>query len=47
MGKAPAGYINRIREDKTKYIELIEPEASHIKWAFKTIAEGIYPTDHV
>ena len=47
MGKAPAGYVNRIREDKTKYIELIEPEASHIKWAFNTIAEGIYPTDHV
>jgi site-specific DNA recombinase len=47
MGKAPAGYINRIREDKTKYIELIEPEASHIKWVFETLAEGLYATDHV
>lgn len=47
MGKAPAGYINKIREDKTKYIDLIEPEASHIKWAFETLAEGVYNTDHV
>ena len=45
MGKAPAGYVNKIREDKTKYIELQEPEASHIKWAFKTLAEGTYATD--
>lgn len=47
MGKAPAGYINKIREDKFKYIDLLEPEASHIKWAFETIATGLYATDHV
>lgn len=47
MGKAPAGYINKIREDKFKYIDLSEPEAFHLKWAFETIASGIYPTDHV
>lgn len=47
MGKAPAGYINKIREDKFKYIDLIEPEASHMKWAFEAIASGLYPTDHV
>ncbi|WP_394340912.1 recombinase family protein [Pedobacter cryoconitis] len=45
MGKAPAGYINRITENKTKYIELHEPEASHVKWAFETLAEGTYATD--
>lgn len=47
MGKAPAGYINKIREDKTKYIDLIEPEATHIKWAFEAIAEGIYVTEEI
>lgn len=47
VGKVPTGYINKIREDKTKYIDLIEPEASHIKWAFEALAEGIYNTDHV
>ena len=47
MGKAPAGYINKIKPDKTKYIEINEPEASHIKWAFETIAQGIYATDVV
>jgi len=47
MGKAPAGYVNKIKPDKTKYIEINDPEASHIKWAFETIAKGIYATDVV
>ena len=47
MGKAPAGYINKIREDKTKFIELDEPEATHMKWAFETIVDGIYATEEV
>ncbi len=46
MGKAPAGYINRV-QDKTKYIEIHEPEASHMRWAFQTIAEGAFGTEAV
>jgi site-specific DNA recombinase len=42
MGKAPAGYINKIRNDKTKYIDIVEPEASHLKWAFETLAQGVF-----
>lgn len=47
MGKAPAGYINKIREDKTKYIEPIEPEASNYKWAFELLAEGVFAMEVV
>ncbi|MDB5117049.1 MAG: recombinase family protein [Mucilaginibacter sp.] len=47
MGRAPAGYVNKIREDKTKYIEIVEPEASHLKWAFETLAQGIFKTEAV
>lgn len=47
MGKAPAGYINRIRDDKTKYIDIVEPEASHLKWAFETLAQGVFRTEAV
>ena len=47
MGRAPAGYVNKIREDKTKYIEIVEPEASHLKWAFETLAQGVFKTEAV
>ncbi len=47
MGRALPGYINRTREDGTKYIALNEPEASHMKWAFERIAEGKYATEQV
>jgi site-specific DNA recombinase len=47
MGKAPAGYINKIREDKTKYIEPHEPEASGYKWAFELLAEGVFNMEMV
>ena len=43
MGKAPAGYINRI-ENKKKFIEPFEPEASHMKWAFETLSTGSFNT---
>jgi site-specific DNA recombinase len=46
MGKAPAGYINRI-QDKVKYIEPLEPEATHLKWAFETLATGTFNTEAV
>ena len=47
MGRALPGYINRTREDGSKYIGLNEPEASHMKWAFEMIAEGRYATEQV
>jgi site-specific DNA recombinase len=47
MGRAPAAYVNKIREDKTKYIDIVEPEATHLKWAFETLAEGTFKTEVV
>ncbi|WP_394339638.1 recombinase family protein [Mucilaginibacter gracilis] len=47
MGKAPAGYVNKIRDNKTKYIDIVEPEASHLKWAFETLAKGLFRTEAV
>ncbi|MFN0290161.1 recombinase family protein [Pedobacter helvus] len=48
MGKALPGYANKCTEDgKTKYIAIDEPEASHMKWAFETLAKGFYATEHV
>jgi site-specific DNA recombinase len=47
MGRALPGYINRTREDGSKYIALNEPEASHLKWAFHQIAEGKYATEQI
>ena len=47
MGRALPGYVNRTREDGTKYIAPNEPEASHMKWAFEQIAEGRYATEQI
>ncbi|WP_410478697.1 recombinase family protein [Pedobacter aquatilis] len=47
MGKAPAGYINKIREDKTKSIEPLKPEADCYKWAFETLAQGVLNAETV
>jgi site-specific DNA recombinase len=47
MGRALPGYINRTREDGSKYIAINEPEASHMKWALETIAEGNLATEQV
>lgn len=41
-GTALPGYINKTREDGTKYIAISEPQASHMKWAFEQISQGIY-----
>ncbi|MEN5133119.1 recombinase family protein [Elizabethkingia anophelis] len=40
MGKAPYGYINKSREDGSKYVAIVEPEGSNMKWAFNEIAKG-------
>jgi site-specific DNA recombinase len=47
MGRTLPGYINRTREDGSKFIALNEPEASHMKWAFEQIAEGKYATEQI
>ena len=47
MGLAPVGYINRTTEDGRKYIALLEPEASIVKWAFEEISKGIFNTEQI
>lgn len=41
MGYAPAGYVNKVKEDGTKYIAFDQPEASILKWAFEELSKGI------
>lgn len=45
IGLAPIGYKNKSREDGRKYIDLIEPEASHMKWAFEQIGGGFFSAE--
>jgi len=47
MGVAPLGYVNRMKENGTKYIRPEEPDASHMRWAFEQLAVGIYTTADV
>jgi len=47
MGNAPFGYINRSREDGSKYIAIKEPEASTMRLAFDEIAKDIYAPDQI
>jgi site-specific DNA recombinase len=47
MGLAPSGYINRVKEDGSKYISFDEPEASILKWAFEELSKGIFNTEQV
>ena len=47
MGPAPIGYINRSKEDGTKYIAINEAEAVHLRWAFREIARGQFNTEQV
>lgn len=44
---APTGYVNRSREDGTKYITPAEPQASVIKWAFNEVAKGKYTVEQI
>ncbi|WP_139125756.1 recombinase family protein [Arcticibacter eurypsychrophilus] len=46
-GMALPGYINRTRENGTKYIAIHKPEASHMKWAFEMIAKNQYAIEHI
>lgn len=47
MGKALHGYKNKITEDGRKYIGLVEPDASLMKWCFEQIAENVFATEHI
>lgn len=47
MGLALIGYINKTRENGTKYICPEEPAASILKWAFEEIAKGIFSTEQI
>ena len=47
MGLAPLGYVNRITENKRKYITLHEFEAPLLKWAFEQIAAGTFNTEQI
>lgn len=47
LGNAPFGYINRSREDGSKYIAIKEPEASTMRMAFEEILKGIFAPDQI
>ncbi|MDM1470488.1 recombinase family protein [Myroides odoratimimus] len=47
MGKAPFGYINRSKEDGTKYIAVKELEAKALVWAFEEIAKGLLAANQI
>lgn len=47
MSLAPVGYVNRSKEDGSKYIALKEPEASIMRWAFHELAKGIFSTEDI
>lgn len=47
MGVAPPGYANKVDENGRKYVAISDPQASHMKWAFEQIAEGIYSTSEI
>lgn len=47
MGVAPPGYANKVKENGDKYVAIDEPQATHMRWAFEQLAEGIYTTHDV
>ncbi len=47
MGPAPVGYVNRITEDKKKYIALHDFEAPILRWAFEQIASNNFSTEQI
>ncbi|RKE47189.1 recombinase family protein, partial [Sphingobacterium detergens] len=47
MGTAPVGYINKISEDKKKYIAIREGEGALLKWAFEKIVDNYYNTEQI
>jgi site-specific DNA recombinase len=47
MGPAPIGYVNRSKEDGTKYIAINDAEAIHVRWAFQEIARAQFNTEQI
>lgn len=47
VSQAPVGYVNRLKEDGSKYIALKEPEASIMRWAFHELSKGIFSTEDI
>ena len=47
MGQAPIGYKNRITETGIKYIDVDEPSASIVRWAFEELASERFNTEQV
>ena len=47
MNGAPLGYINRTAPDGKKYIEIEQPYADIIKWAFETLAQRQIYVEHL
>ncbi|MBK1439780.1 recombinase family protein [Parapedobacter sp. ISTM3] len=47
MGLAPVGYINRVKEDGTKYIAPKPKQAEIMKWAFDKLEEGHVNTEQI
>jgi site-specific DNA recombinase len=47
MGPAPIGYLNKSKEDGTKYIAIHEAEAVHVRWIFQELAKRKFNTEQV
>ncbi|MFV5684557.1 recombinase family protein [Flavobacterium sp. GB2R13] len=47
VSQAPIGYVNRSKDDGSKYIAIKEPESSIMRWAFNEIAKGIFSTEDI
>lgn len=47
MGRASVGYVNKVTEDKKKYIAIHKEEGALLKWAFEKILENKYSTEQI
>lgn len=47
MGTAPLGYVNKISEEKKKYIAIHGFEGPLLKWAFEQIVENNFNTEQI
>ncbi|WP_134089165.1 recombinase family protein [Olivibacter sp. XZL3] len=47
LGVAPPGYANKVKENGEKYVAVDEPQASHMRWAFERLADGVLTTAEI
>lgn len=47
MGTAPLGYVNKITEDKKKFIAPHDFETPILKWAFELIVSNNFNTEQI